>query len=162
MTHPILTLFVALAPLSGNPESDTGPSPVPNTLIEFASLVASKGPSFSLASGRGTLVADGSVESLATSPTRRDLPRSGHFELEAISEMELRWTGKGSMKFEGPAAFDWEGDPFGDSSGDSFRLIQVSDIYLEIRRGPMVLGLPGQVELTVASGILQIEKSSSG
>jgi len=162
MTHPILTLFLALVPLSGNPESGTGPSPVPKTLNEFAALVAFKGPSFSLTSGRGTLVTDGSVESLATSPTRWDLPRTGHFELEAISEMELRWMGKGSMKLEGPAAFDWEGDPFGVSSGVSFRLIQASDIYLEIRRGPMVLGLPGQVELTVASGILQIEKASSG
>lgn len=119
-------------------------------------------PLMGLSSGRGTLVSADGVSHMKEGDSLVELPPSGHMEVAAASTMELRWMGRGSIELLGASAFEWSGSAFGQDEGDLFRMIQVSSADIEVRRGPLRLGLPGQVVLTIERGALEIESNPSG
>jgi hypothetical protein len=119
-------------------------------------------PLMGLSSGRGTLASAEGVTQMKEGDSLVELPLSGHMEVAAASEMELRWMGRGSIELTGASAFEWSGSAFGQAEGDLFRMIKVSSADIEVRRGPLRIGLPGQVVLTVERGALEVEANPSG
>ena len=151
----LTSLFLVTTILSSSGGvADSGPVP--------ERVFRGQAPLVSLSSGRGTLVSADGVIQMKEADSLKELPPHGHMEVAAASEMELRWIGRGSIELIGASAFEWSGSAFGQDENDLLRIIQVSSADIEVRRGPLRLGLPGQVVLTVERGALEIEANPSG
>jgi len=91
--------------------------------------------------------------------TRASGPRAlagGVFvQASARSDLELRWPGKASVRLAGPAAFALE-------TAGRLELERFQNAELEVRRAGLQLALGNDIELTLASGALQVTSLPDG
>jgi len=148
----ILASLILLAALGPDTSAPSAPHPV---------LVAPTAPFglLELHTGHLTLATETGLETLFGPNADRVLAARGHLEVGALSEAELRWIGRGSLRIWGPSVLDWQGLPFG---GETLGLLDFTRVEVEVREGKLGLRLPGGVLLVAEHGALELVRRSSG
>lgn len=161
----MLLVPLLLLALSG---PDDGPPPVtlevpvsaPALPAEVSSLLAERGPRLRLERGRASLVDTTGLTPMYAPIERQRLSAAGHLEVGAVSELDLSWSGHGSLHMVGSGALEWTSLPF--LEGGSIDLLDFRLADLEVRTGRLWLGLPGDVHLELRRGAVQLVGLSSG
>lgn len=142
---PLLLLpLVVLAPSKA--DSDRMAAPLPRAFV-------------SLAEGRMTLVSDTGIQGYMGFLGNTPLAPRGMVQVAATGEVELSWTGRGSLTARGSAAIGWEGSPF---DSEPLRLPEFTDVQLEARSGELAVLLPGGVLLVAERAAVELKQRSSG
>lgn len=155
MLLPALSLMASLALFSAVP----GPETV--ALSDAPLMVPPTAPYglLEVLSGHVTVATPAGLETLFGAGKQRLLPERGHLRFGAMSEAELGWMGKGSLRVQGPAAVEWTGAPFG---GETLGLLEFARVQLEVRVGKLGIRLPGEVLLVAEHGAFELLSRSTG
>lgn len=110
--------------------------------------------------GRALLAATGFVERLQAGAGERRIEGPAHLELPAGSRVRVTWSGRASVLLEGRSVFAWS-PPRADAA-PHWELAEVGSAHLELRRGPLELGLAGGWKGRLFSGACVVHGTSAG
>jgi hypothetical protein len=99
--------------------------------------------------GRASLATPSGIDVLPAGGAPVRVAPRGHLELAVLSRAELRWDRVGSLELTGPAALEWRSTS---ASRTEATLLSFQDLHLELRRGPLLLELPGGWRLLAEGG----------
>ena len=112
-----------------------------------------------VAHGRGSLATPSGVQVLTPGDAIARIAARGHFELSVRGQAQLRWERVGSLDLRGPANVEWSCAPQGRSEAT---LLEFQDVHVELRRGPLLLHLPGGWRLLMEGGASHLALSPAG
>jgi hypothetical protein len=104
-----------------------------------------------LLEGRGFLAGPGGVLALERSGRAVEVSGAAHLELRPGARAALRWNALASLVVVGPAMLEW-GPADGTRALVEWRLAELHELHVEVRRGPVRLSLPGGWTATLESG----------
>ncbi len=105
-------------------------------------------------SGRARLVEREAIVELPPSPRARALAPGAYLELGARSALELTWRGSASVALRGPASLEVH--------PAELRIARFTHLELEVRRGDLLLELPGLRRLEAGPAALELTALPDG
>jgi len=110
--------------------------------------------------GRARVVAEGGTLQLTSLDPASVSRGAAHLEVTAGSVVFVTWRGLATLRFEGPAAFEWGGES---AAGVlNWRAIDVASLEAEVRRGVAKLELPMGWQADFKTGAYHIESLADG
>ena len=153
------TTIMLLSTLLGPPGPGGAATPEPASTA-VPELLPERGPRMRLSRGFAEVVHEAGRTFWRSPVERAYLEPEGHLELGALGDLDLAWSGRGSLHLEGPGALQWTRGAF---SGDgSLELFDFRSADLEVRSGGLALDLPGGVRLDMRRGAVQLVSGPAG
>ncbi len=110
--------------------------------------------------GRARVVRADGAEPLSAVDPATQAPGPAYLEVSAGSVVTVSWRGLATLRFEGPAAFEWEGGEAGGELG--WRLVDAAALEAEVRRGVARLELPLGWQGDLRAGAYHLASTADG
>ncbi|MCA8978738.1 MAG: hypothetical protein KDC14_01835, partial [Planctomycetes bacterium] len=110
--------------------------------------------------GRARLVAEEGTVQLTNVDPASVARGAAHLEVTAGSVVFVTWRGLATLRFEGPAAFEWSGETTGGEL--DWRVVDVASLEAEVRRGVARLELPMGWQVDFRSGAYHLRSLADG
>ena len=110
--------------------------------------------------GRARVVAETGTLQLTSLDPATVARGAAHLEVTAGSVVFVTWRGLATLRFEGPAAFEWGGET--DGGELSWRMVDVSALEAEVRRGIARLELPMGWQADFEAGAYHLRTLADG
>lgn len=110
--------------------------------------------------GRARVVREDGAEPLSAVDPATTALGPAYLEVSAGSVVTVSWRGIATLRFEGPAAFEWDGSEAGGELG--WRLVDAAALEAEVRRGLARLELPLGWEADLRAGAYHLASTAGG
>lgn len=126
----------------------------------FAAAASESAARVEVLEGRALLAGTGVVERLKAGGGACRIDGPAHLELPAGSRVRVTWNGRASVLLEGRSVLAWS-PPRADAA-PRWDLVEVGTAHLELRRGPLDLGLAGGWQGRLFSGACVVSGTAAG